>query len=150
MARRPPLVSAHAAEGRHNSDVAADSCQETYDGGDLASIHSEDENREALRACIEVAADGDAELQTGVALGHFCWIGFNDAAREGTFVWSDGSESDYTNWNQIDYHNDQGGGCGPEPNNCGDRNIEGGGACRDATRPSCIDDSPHRVFQNHT
>ena len=27
-----------------------------------------------------------------------CWIGANDLETEGTFVWSDGTELDYTNW----------------------------------------------------
>ena len=26
------------------------------------------------------------------------WIGYEDSAQEGTFVWLDGSESDFTNW----------------------------------------------------
>jgi len=33
------------------------------------------------------------------------WIGFTDETDEGTFVWSDGTEVDYTNWS------------GGEPNN---------------------------------
>ena len=28
-----------------------------------------------------------------------CWFGLNDRSREGTFVWSDGSDSLYINWN---------------------------------------------------
>ena len=27
-----------------------------------------------------------------------CWIGANDKGTEGTEVWSDGTELDYTNW----------------------------------------------------
>ena len=97
----------------------------------MASIHSEDQNSEVLRACTEVAGDGDGD--TGVwnrwegGIGHYCWIGFNDAAREGTFVWSDGSDSDYTNWNPPADNNQ---GCPPEPNSCGDPNVDGGGAPR--------------------
>ncbi|MEW6157554.1 MAG: FG-GAP-like repeat-containing protein, partial [Verrucomicrobiota bacterium] len=39
------------------------------------------------------------------------WIGFNDQAAEGTFVWASGESSDFTNW--------QGG----EPNNSGDEDF---------------------------
>jgi hypothetical protein len=33
------------------------------------------------------------------------WIGFNDAASEGTWVWSDGSKAAYTNWNAGEPNN---------------------------------------------
>ena len=39
------------------------------------------------------------------------WIGYNDNNEEGTFVWDNGSDSTYTNWN------------GGEPNNSGDEDV---------------------------
>tara|TARA_X000000368_G_scaffold415818_1_gene408349 strand:- start:44 stop:15682 length:15639 start_codon:yes stop_codon:yes gene_type:complete len=39
------------------------------------------------------------------------WIGFNDIDEEGTFVWANGSDSTYVNWN------------GGEPNNAGDEDA---------------------------
>ena len=57
-------------------------------GGDLASIANAGEN---------VAVDS---IRNSSASG-FCWIGLNDIGTEGTFVWSDGSNSSYRNWNSI-------------------------------------------------
>ena len=39
------------------------------------------------------------------------WLGYSDTAEEGTFVWANGSDSAYTNWN------------GNEPNNSGDEDV---------------------------
>lgn len=52
-------------------------------GGDLASIHSDDDNAAAL------ALTGDARG---------AWIGLNDKTTPDTFVWSDGTPVDYRNW----------------------------------------------------
>jgi hypothetical protein len=60
-------------------------------GGNLASIRSAAENE-----TIEIS------------LANAAWIGFNDFEDEGTFEWSDGASSGYTNWN------------GGEPNDYGD------------------------------
>ncbi|XP_072418167.1 C-type lectin Cal-like [Chiloscyllium punctatum] len=37
------------------------------------------------------------------------WTGLNDICKEGTFLWTDGSSSDFMNWkmNQPDNHNDK-------------------------------------------
>ena len=39
------------------------------------------------------------------------WLGYSDTAEEGTFVWANGSDATYTNWN------------GGEPNNSGDEDV---------------------------
>jgi len=39
------------------------------------------------------------------------WLGYSDTAEEGTFVWANGSDASYTNWN------------GGEPNNSGDEDV---------------------------
>ena len=54
-------------------------------GGDLASIASAEENA----AVVSIRSPSEAGS---------CWIGLNDIGTEGTFVWSDGSNSSYRNW----------------------------------------------------
>ena len=51
-------------------------------GGDLASVRSSEENAEAYA------------LTGGVST----WIGYNDKAVEGSWVWTDGYTGDYSNW----------------------------------------------------
>jgi len=65
-------------------------------GGHLATINDADEN-EWVR--VELANFGGVDRRV--------WIGFNDVADEGNFVWSSGQPVTYTNWN------------GGEPNNSG-------------------------------
>ena len=60
--------------------AARQDCQSR--GGDLASIHSEAEHREAFAL-------------TG---GRDAWIGLNDEEDEGNHVWSDGTPMDYHGW----------------------------------------------------
>jgi hypothetical protein len=60
--------------------AARQDCQSR--GGDLASIHSEAEHREAIAL-------------TG---GRHAWIGLNDEEDEGNHVWSDGTPMDYHGW----------------------------------------------------
>ena len=60
-------------------DDARAYCRANYH--DLASIHSSSEN-----AAVAALCPGE------------CWIGGSDAAREGTWTWSDGTAWDYENW----------------------------------------------------
>ncbi len=63
-------------------------------GGHLASIHSEEEHNFIWETF------GGQDL----------WIGFNDVAVEGEFVWSDGSSFDYSNFQPGDPNNGLGFG----------------------------------------
>ena len=64
-----------------NWNAARAKCQSH--GGDLASIHSSAENSLA---------------STTLGQGRRAWIGNSDALVEGSWVWSDGTASGYTNW----------------------------------------------------
>ena len=64
-----------------NWNAARAKCQSH--GGDLASIHSSAENSLA---------------STALGQGGRAWIGNSDALVEGSWVWSDGTASGYTNW----------------------------------------------------
>ncbi|KAM9750928.1 galactose-specific lectin nattectin-like [Menidia menidia] len=56
-------------------------------GGNLASIHSAEENNFLSDLILRV---------TGRR--HVTWIGGSDAVAEKTWLWSDGSQADYFNW----------------------------------------------------
>ncbi|KAI6647376.1 hypothetical protein LOD99_12372 [Oopsacas minuta] len=67
-----------------------DSRQQCLSSGyDLATISSSEENALSL------------SLLTGTST---CWIGLNDIANEGTFVWVDGSDSTYRNFDTNEPH----------------------------------------------
>ncbi|CAB4017889.1 Hypothetical predicted protein [Paramuricea clavata] len=53
--------------------------------GDLASTSSKEEQAFLFRTFVE----------TNSASGDFVWVGLNDIAEEGTFVWTDGSPNTY-------------------------------------------------------
>ena len=59
---------------------ASTSCQSH--GWELASIHSQDENDEVYSLINNRAA----------------WIGLNDIDSENNWIWTDGSNVDYKNW----------------------------------------------------
>ena len=60
---------------------------------DLASIHSDSENRQVVAACL-----GTRDHAHSTDDAHYCWIGLNDIEDEGTMVWSDHTFVDYSNW----------------------------------------------------
>nr|QNH72434.1 toxin candidate TRINITY_DN14951_c0_g1_i1.p1 [Pachycerianthus borealis] len=67
----------------------ADAEQSCVDqGGHLTSIHSVEENDFVTTLVSDTA-----------------WIGFNDLDVEGTFVWTDGTNADYTNWINAEPNN---------------------------------------------
>ncbi len=68
-------------------------------GGHLVSINDAAENAALLTAA-----------QTQGFTGAI-WIGFTDAANEGTFVWSNGSANTYSNWNSGEPSNSGGFPC---------------------------------------
>jgi gliding motility-associated-like protein len=68
-------------------------------GANLTSILSQAENDAIVQAA-------NAQGLTGGA-----WIGYTDAAVEGNWIWVDGSQSTYTNWNQGEPNNSSGIPC---------------------------------------
>ncbi|XP_020915383.1 C-type lectin mannose-binding isoform [Exaiptasia diaphana] len=76
---------------------------------------------EARQRCQKMSADADLvsfidkeeehifdQYLKGVRQGYYFWIGFNDRAKEGTFVWFDGTKSNYTNWKKGEPNNNNG------------------------------------------
>lgn len=69
------------------------------DGGSLASVHSEDDNKFVTQLCFSKCwRDGTCDYRTD------CWIGLNDKEQENQFAWADGSSYDWQNphlnWNR--------------------------------------------------
>ena len=83
-ARCPPRTSGGGTftfhEGPISWEAALAACE--AQGGSLASIHSESENAAAH----------------AVTSGRRAYIGLNDRANEGSFVWADGTPVDFTRW----------------------------------------------------
>ena len=51
-------------------------------------------------------------MESTAPTGSDCWIGLNDLDNEGTFVWADGTNSSYRNWeagqpNNLESNGDQ-------------------------------------------
>jgi hypothetical protein len=67
-------------------DVAEQACIDLY-GGHLASIHSQEED-DFISNLVDPAAAGSITA----------YIGYTDKAIEDTWVWTDGTPSDFTNW----------------------------------------------------
>jgi hypothetical protein len=81
---------------------AREYCQIHYH--DLASIHSAYENELVVLECRK-----NKNQRMSDAGHHWCYIGLNDMETEDSFVWSDDTVVDYTNWWQG------------QPNNAGGR-----------------------------
>ncbi|XP_067861505.1 C-type lectin-like [Heptranchias perlo] len=62
------------------------SCQRLATGGHLASIHWKEQNH-----FIELLLKAEQS-------NNHVWIGLSDRHKEGTFLWTDGSLSDFKNW----------------------------------------------------
>ena len=60
-----------------------------------------------------VTIDDATENSTtaSIAGSYSFWIGFNDIASEGSFVWEDGSTVTYTNWNTGEPNDSNGEDC---------------------------------------
>jgi hypothetical protein len=75
-------------------------CEEHFFG--MASIHSPSENFNAMEACATYAGSKDFPLNAGSETQDTdpvaCWIGLNDEATEGQFVWSNGQRVDFVQW----------------------------------------------------
>jgi hypothetical protein len=75
-------------------------CRQNYAA--LASIHTWEEQQQVVSACLSMVSD----QATGATVngdqaaygGYGCWIGFEDSAAEGGFIWEDGSSVDFVHW----------------------------------------------------
>lgn len=78
---------------RVNLEEARYSCR-SHGGGSkfayLASIHSQEEN-DYMATLFKSSTDSEAE-------DRHAWIGLNDDADEGTFVWTDGTRTNFIRW----------------------------------------------------
>lgn len=70
---------------------AEEACQEMDSQTHLASVTS----AEQQRVVAHLAADASAQA---------VWIGLNDFAEEGSFVWSDDEPLEYDSWSPVDEH----------------------------------------------
>ncbi|XP_061633486.1 lithostathine-1-alpha-like [Phyllopteryx taeniolatus] len=68
-------------------------------GGNLVSIHSDLENAFILELIRQGGNDDEA------------WIGYHDAVEEDDFLWTDGSDQDYTNFDVSGTEPDGTGDC---------------------------------------
>ncbi|XP_060698526.1 C-type lectin Cal-like [Hemiscyllium ocellatum] len=68
-------------------------CRTLAPGGHLASIHSEEQNEIIIK---------NSSPSTNF------WIGLNDIYKDGTFLWTDGSSTDFINWKMNQPDNYQG------------------------------------------
>uniref|UniRef100_A0A914DES8 C-type lectin domain-containing protein n=1 Tax=Acrobeloides nanus TaxID=290746 RepID=A0A914DES8_9BILA len=81
-------------------------CKTLYDGN-LASIHSKDENQ-FLTNVFSIDPNVEYFLNDNTTYVRYAWIGLQDPTHTLNYTWIDGTSVDYTNW----AHNepDDGGG----------------------------------------
>jgi len=75
-------------------------CASWTPGGQLASIRSQDEHNSLLTTTMS-----NLNGLKGSSTYWGVWLGLNDIAKEGTFVWSDGSAPAWTRWYSGDPNN---------------------------------------------
>ncbi|XP_061664140.1 lithostathine-1-alpha-like [Syngnathoides biaculeatus] len=94
-------------------------------GGNLVSIHSALENALILELIRQGGNDDNA------------WIGYHDAIAEDDFIWTDGSDQDFANFDVA----------GAEPDDTGDCVVmdESAGLWEDAV---CSDEAPYVCIQD--
>ena len=101
------FMTTAAKEGRHYTvgptplDFQAARQYCVAQGQTLASIHTPLEQQQAYQACSAVVGPMPTDLNdfgNADATPHGCWIGLADLSQEGRFVWSDGSATDFLNW----------------------------------------------------
>eukprot|EP00057_Strongylocentrotus_purpuratus_P008876 XP_011663350.1 PREDICTED: uncharacterized protein LOC105437901 [Strongylocentrotus purpuratus] len=93
--------------------TALDACRNLNDYGDLASVADQDESNFLL------------VLSRRTFDTNYYWIGFNDLEEEGTWAWTDGSVTSYTNW----YSGESSGGS----EHCGVLRLSSDGTWYDAS-----------------
>ena len=65
----------------------------------LAKIESQGENDFLLNTFLQIPHD---------EVNREAWIGLTDVKKEGTFVWADGTDAEYTNWADEQPNNEDG------------------------------------------
>ncbi|XP_038667664.1 lectin-like [Scyliorhinus canicula] len=70
-------------------------CQTLHPGSHLASVHFENQNAFIGKL---ISSEKGKRLRA--------WIGLHDLFKEDTFLWTDGSSTDFTGWSQNEPNND--------------------------------------------
>lgn len=95
-----PVIKVEIGHERLTQSEARSFCRDNYQS-DLVSVHSQAQN-DAIMAAVRAA------FEAGEIKEDNAWIGYADEASERKFAWTDGSASDFVNWNSG--QPDNGGG----------------------------------------